>query len=240
MNYVLDIFLVLLIALTAFIFKKKGLVASIFEAVKTVAALIASYVFCVPVGEWIHQRIIYSRIYNVIYDMVSSVFQNIESAISVEDFLARLPDGIIEVMNQLGISAESLLQKLGAGAVAGQDTVSDIAGEIATTASSVASIACAFIIIFIVALIVLSIVQFIVVSIFRIPGLREVDHFFGLLLGAAVGIIYSLVICNAIAVALGMDIGSDAMEWLRTTADASFLFDLFTGFSPVNYIEALF
>lgn len=238
MNWLLDIFLVLLFLLIAVVSTRKGFVRSIWSSITIIGSFITSYLFGPVLGERICAKYVLPRVSEFTFDKVERLINNSSGQYDISALFETLPEEFITLASNCGANVEELKLKFISAVTVPKEGLYDLADSIALPISRTLSNAIGIILVFMISVVVLWLVGLVVKVIAKIPIIKTVDSFLGFLLGVVKGLIIVWIVC----VAIGFFVEGGFMtpqnnEVLKSVTDQSYILRFFCDLSPVNFIN---
>ena len=208
-SFVLDAILIIICVTTVFVSMRRGFVKTVLSLLSSVAAIFLSVAFTPMVSSFFYDKFMLSAITNGIFDTVKSLAGNGTSE-GISTMFETMPDALVKLLERYNVS-EDAINSMSNSAISGNADVRSICETIASPIATTISNALAFIACFIVAIIILKIVVCIIDAIFKLPVLKSVNKFAGLILGLAISVVIIYVYSNA-AVYLVTSLGAISPE----------------------------
>lgn len=199
MNLIIDLIIVLSAAAAIYLGVSRGFVRSVMHFASLILALIAVFVFTNPVSAWLNNNFIKSGVSDIIENSLSALVFDSDNGFTMPDIFSERPAALDDILERFGVDFDNIKKYYTDNASSSQDdsdAINFISEEIAYPASKAISNILAVIIVFIAAMVVLWLITFILDRICRLPVLRKLNKFLGLLFGIASAVITSLVIAN--------------------------------------------
>lgn len=208
MAIIIDIIIVAIIALSAFLAYKKGLIGTLFSLLGTVVAVVLSVVLCTPVSGVIDSSVVNPAVKSYIVKVVdsTSIGKTYEEILAggdaIADKIQQMPESLKSVLDVAGIDSQKIVSAAQSG-VSVDEIISDIAAPISMTISRVVSLVGLFIILFI----GLWVVSRLMTAVFSLlPIGKTFNTVGGLVFGIARGLLIVFVIATLFtALSKGVD-----------------------------------
>lgn len=185
MNYVLDIIVLSILAITIITSFKKGFVRSLLEFVSVILAFFIAKTYSPIVSEYISQNIISKTVEAYLSKAASSNANLINTINSISDIFKNIND--TEILNELaGIKLNIASQNI---------SVDKIIDSLTQSISNSISSVIAFILVFIVSIIAIKIIIVLIDAIFKLPVIGTINKILGIILGLLKGILFVFVFC---------------------------------------------
>lgn len=245
MNIIIDLILVAIIIVSAYLAAKKGFIGTLFSLLGSLIAIALSIVLCSPVSVFINENYVNPAVKQYIITAVdsSSVGKSYEEAISGIDVASKIesmPESLKKVLELADIETNEIISSASAiteNSVQAKDSlISNIASPISATISSVI----ALVGLFIVLSIALWVVSKLLTALFNlIPVGKSLNKFGGVLFGVIRGIVIVFVISTLFtAVSRSVDPESNNIFSQKTIENTVVLKNV-SSFNPVEYIMKL-
>lgn len=208
-SFVLDALLIVICIIVITVSHRQGFVRTILSLCSSVAAVFISSAFTPTVSSLIYDKFMLSAISKGVADSVKSLVPSGTSE-GISELFATMPEALKDLLTRYNVSEESLNEMVSSaanGSIDVQSMSEAIASPVATTISNVL----AFILCFIAALIVLKIAIAIIDLIFKLPVLKTLNKFAGILLGIVLAAVIVFVYSEA-AVHLVTSLGAVAPD----------------------------
>lgn len=242
MNIVIDLILIAIVAVSAFLAAKKGFIGTVFSLISVILAVILSIALCNHVSGFINDNFVKPSVKSYIIGVVdsSSIGKSYDDAlnsIDVASTVKSMPDGLKKVLQLADIDTDEIVEKA-------QKTVSDskeakdkLIDSIANPISSAISRVIALLVLFVVLSIALWFVCKVITAITKaIPFGKSLNTFGGLALGAVKGLIIVFVISIFFtAVSKGVDPKSNNI-FSQKTIDSTVVLKTVSDLNPIGMI----
>ena len=197
MNYIVDIILVALIALIAFISSKRGFVRTVLDLVSGVAAFIGARFLAPPVSVYLYDNVAKVPVTNFLTEKYASAGDSLAQVISnATQTLEFLPEGVLAYIKEAGfLDGEVISAEILSSITTVEQIESVIAAPIVTAILQII----AFAVLSVVLLIVLRIASLFISKVIKISKLADKIN---TILGGVFGILKGLVYVFIIAVVL--------------------------------------
>lgn len=179
----LDIILVIYICICARQGKISGFVKMLFRGLSYIISLIAAYFFSNPVGEWLNQRFLYNKV----YDIVNSLTSKIDVSGSASDIASSMSEKYAVLINLFNIDIDSMIESALNKQV---DLLDSISGDIAYSLSAGISRILGFALVFIIASIILRLLCNLLDTFAKLPVINKINRCGGMILGIIKGMLY--------------------------------------------------
>lgn len=238
MNWLLDIFLVLIFLLIMVISTEKGFVKSIWSTVTLVGAFVLAYMFGTLLGEWICDNFVLDHVSKYAFGIVEKLAASSSAQYDISYLFEALPDEFVTLVENCGADLEALESQFSLSVTVSQDELYSFAESVALPISRTLSKAVGIVVVFLAAVLALWLVGLVVKVIAKIPIIKTIDGFLGFLVGLIKGFIVVWIICVAVGIFVERGfMEPDSMEALKLLTDGSYIFKFFCNLSPVNFIN---
>lgn len=221
----LDILVVAIILLFAFICYRNGFANSVVRLIGWIAALVVASVASSPAGNWIYESFLHGRILSAVEEQVRSFASAEELAANIESLLSGLPAGLAGMIQVDGVQISEWITSL-----SDRVAFSDLAGAIVDTAFTPVVTAILSIFAFFVMFAVFSIVVRLLASAMKLINDMPVVGRVNAVLGAGIGALQGAMFVYIIALALHLAIllSGDGLSFIREQdAKNTYLFRYF-------------
>ena len=236
MSYILDFLFVAILALSVFIAAKKGFFATLLDLAAYVLSMIGAKLLSTQLAPTVYASVIQPPLREKIVTGFGSA-ATADIGTQVHDALQAIPDSIAGVMQLMGLSRESLIDKVQSLDLTGkhaidrlmQATVDPIATAVVRTAL--------FVIIAFVLMFVLKLLFRLLNHVIKeLPAIKQINTG----LGVVLGLLRGAVLVFLLALTLGLVSGLIANEWLIEAVRHSYVEKWVSGFldSISGYVTA--
>lgn len=238
MDYIFDIFLLLVLVLVTVISTKRGFVRSIWAAVTLIGSFAVSYAFGPALGEYFCLDFILKSITEYTYNIINNLVAATEGNYNISELFTALPEEFVLLAESCGADLNSLQAQFASAIAIPQEQVYDLANSIALPVSRTVSHAVGIIALFFASVIVLSIIGLIVKIITKISVIKTIDAILGCLLGLIKGIVIICMLCVVASIFVECQFMSgDIGAYFNSLTEHSYIFRLFCSFSPIDFIN---
>lgn len=245
MNIIIDIILIAIIAVSAFLAAKKGFIGTLFSLAGTLIAIVLSIVLCNPVSGFIDDNFVKPAVKQYIVSAIdnSSAGKSYDEAISSIDVASKvesMPETLKKVLELADIDTNEIVNKASAVTANTVQAKDNLINNIASPISATISRVIALVGLFIVLSIALWVVSRLLTAIFNlIPVGKSLNKFGGMLFGLARGLIIVFVISTLfVAVSRSVDPESNNL-FSQKTIEKTVVLKGVSSFNPVEYIMKL-
>lgn len=215
MNYILDGALLLVIALTIYVYYKRGFVKAVLGFGKTLLSYICAVAFGRIVGGYLAERFFDENITNIVYNTLEKH--------NMGDQLEKVPESLRVVAEKCGVDVDSLISN-----ASGQEWIREASTRIGIAISSVVSVLAGYVLVFVVAYLVFLLGAFMLEALVELPVLRSLNHLLGLCLGCLCAIVFAFLFVLFIKVIIYYLAASGDREMVLETIDKTYLFKFFS------------
>ncbi len=235
MGIIIDIIIIAIIALSAYLAYKKGLVGTLFSLLGTVIAIVLSVALCNTAAGFIDTNYVNPAVKTTIIKAVdaSVVGKNHEQiTVNADEFkekIQQMPESLKSILDMADISADEVIKNVQSG-VSLDKIIGDIAAPISITISRVIALVGLFIILFI----ALWVVTKLLTAVFSLlPIGKKLNSVGGFVFGILRGILIVFVIATLFsAVSKGVDPGSNNI-FSQKTIDSTYVLKTIADFNPI-------
>ena len=236
MGIIVDIVIVAIIALSAYLAYKKGLIGTLFSLLGTVIAIVLAVNLCGTVSGFIDTKYVNPAVKTSIIKAVdaSVVGENYEQiTVNADEFRAKLeqmPQSLKSILDMAGISSEQVVKNVQSG-IDLEKIIDDIASPISITISRVIALVGLFVIFFV----ALRVVTKLLTAVFSLlPVGKKLNAFGGLVFGILRGILIAFVIATFFgAVSKGVDPDSNNI-FSKKTIESTYILKTIEDFNPIT------
>ena len=238
MNYIFDIFLLLVLLLVASISAQKGFVRSIWATVTLIGAFFIAYAFGATVGELICGEFILPRITEYTFEIIKNIVTSTAGNYNVSELFDTLPEEFVILAENCGANIELLEEQFTSAVTIPEEQLYDLASSIALPISNTISKALGIILLFIVSILALALIGLVVKIITKIPVIKTIDGILGFVLGLLKGVVLLFMLCVVAAIFVESEFMSGAPEmFFKSLTENSYIFRFFCAFSPIDFIN---
>ena len=227
MGILLDIGFVIIILLCVVFGYKKGFFKSIAGFIGAVIAMFLAWVLAGLIANTLYQGIFREKL----IDNISAVLSNDALASFPEkaaQVVANLPGFLSNTLNNQGITSSQIEQSLQA---AGNNAAPATADLISPAVIWLLQLLLTVILFFILVILVRLVIK-LIVNVFRLPVLRQVDGILGGLFGIFKGVVYIFLVC--ILLQLLMPVIGNSSEPMKQVLDNSFIYQFIFYNNPIT------
>ena len=188
MHIVIDIILVVIIGLCAFIGYKRGFINQIIDLLSGIIAFFTAYFVTPLVAPFISERLFYSGISSHISDVLNGILNGTGASELFGDGQAN--ENFRNFLSKFGADYDSIKEGfMTKAAESSEDAVAGITDKVASPVSYAVAYALCFILIFILALIILWIIKRLLNLAAKLPVLSHANKILGVVAGVIIGIL---------------------------------------------------
>ncbi len=210
MNWILDIAVVVIVAISVFLAYKKGLIASLFSLLGTLIALVLSFVLRAPVAAWLDGMFINNAVKGFVLNTLQGTgFGNYEDSLSklnLSEILKSVPEEFENLLKMVGVDLAEISSGVTQNTLEAKNRfIESIANPISATISSVVAFVALFVIL---AIACFFAAKFLTLLFNALPFTKKINKIGGAILGFLRGllIVYVLVIAvTTVANTMGVD-----------------------------------
>lgn len=243
MNIIIDIILVAILVVSAFLAAKKGLIGTIFSLASTVLAIILSIALSTPVSNFVDENFVNPSVKKYIINVVDSSsigksYDDAVNSIDVASKIEQMPDALKKVLNTAGISVDEIVDKAENAKDDAKETKDNLINSIAKPISSTISRVISLVVLFVVLSIGLWFAAKFITALFNlIPLGKSLNKFGGLAFGVVRGLIIVFVICSLFsAVTKAIDPESNNL-FSQKTIDSTIILKTGINLNPIGFIS---
>ena len=197
---IIDIVLLVIAAVTIIRYTFKGAVKAVFSFAKTFVALFLAYVLRKPAAMLINTLFMERSVTGWVYDSLYAASQGIKpDGVDLVKLYNDMPSFFTKILSGFGLDAEGIGAAFDSIPGATEAEITAISENIGTSIATMLSTIIGFVAVFLLALLVLTIVVHILDKLTHLP----IINFANKLLGAAIGVLISLLIIWIVSVIAG-------------------------------------
>ena len=197
---IIDIVLLVIAAVTIIRYTFKGAVKAVFSFAKTFVALFLAYVLRKPAAMLINTLFMERSVTGWVYDSLYAASQGIKpDGVDLVKLYNDMPSFFTKILSGFGLDAEGIEAAFDSIPGATEAEITAISENIGTSIATMLSTIIGFVTVFLLALLVLTIVVHVLDKLTHLP----IINFANKLLGAAIGVLISLLIIWIVSVIAG-------------------------------------
>ena len=197
---IIDIVLLVIAAVTIIRYTFKGAVKAVFSFAKTFVALFLAYVLRKPAAMLINTLFMERSVTGWVYDSLYAASQGIKpDGVDLVKLYNDMPSFFTKILSGFGLDAEGIEAAFDSIPGATEAEITAISENIGTSIATMLSTIIGFAVVFLLALLVLTIVVHVLDKLTHLP----IINFANKLLGAAIGVLISLLIIWIVSVIAG-------------------------------------
>ena len=242
MNIIIDIILIAILAVSAFLAAKKGLIGTIFTLLSTLVAIVLSVILSTPVSGFIDSNFVNPSVKKYIINVVdsSSVGKSYDEALASVDVAGKIeemPEQLKKVLDVAGIEVDEIVSKAENVKDTADETKDNLIDSIAKPISSLISRVIALALLFAVLSVGLWFAAKVITALFNlIPLGKSLNKFGGLAFGLLRGFVIVFVVCLLFsAVTKTIDPESDNL-FSQKTIESTVVLKTAMKINPINSI----
>jgi len=238
MNFILDIFFILLYILIVLVATDKGLVKSIWRTLTIVGAFILAYLFGPAIGEWIYDNFMLDYVSSYAKGIVSDLIEKSADQYEVSELFDELPQEFLNLLSNCGADLNELCAEFGPSVTVSESELILMSQRIAQPISITLSNAVGIILVFILSVILLTVLGLVLRLFVKLPIIHSIDSLFGFVFGLAEGFVIVWILCLVLGVLVEKGFMSGpSNEVLYSLTDSSLIFKYFCELSPIDFIN---
>ena len=197
---IIDIVLLVIAAVTIIRYTFKGALKAVFSFAKTFVALFLAYVLRKPAAMLINTLFMERSVTGWVYDSLYAASQGIKpDGVDLVKLYNDMPSFFTKILSGFGLDAEGIEAAFDSIPGATEAEITAISENIGTSIATMLSTIIGFVAVFLLALLVLTIVVHVLDKLTHLP----IINFANKLLGAAIGVLISLLIIWIVSVIAG-------------------------------------
>lgn len=237
MNFIFDIFLVLLMILFIFINTKRGFVRSTWPTVISIGSFSIAYSYGASLGKHLFFDFFHASFTNYAYSILNGMLNKAKESHYFSELITSFQNEFLALVDNCGSNAE-ILQKQFSTVPISQEELYNLAKSIVSPVSQTISKAVGIIVLFLLSVIVLAILGFAFKFITKLPVVRAIDKILGFLLGFIEGAVVVIILCIITAVFIECGFLNNVLgSYFESLTDNSIIFRLFCAISPIDFIN---
>ncbi len=198
-NILVDVILVLIVFLCAFIGKIRGFIKTFFGFFGSLISFIVSSLLARPIGMFLSEKVFFPIIKGVIRSRVETAMTG---SLNVSDFLSAVEDAP-SVLEKIGVKWEDLLRHIeGQPFDSAQELAESAFDYIARPIASSVGHITAFVALFIVLSIAVKLLVKVLDLISKVPFLNFSNRFLGFAVGALWGVLIAMIVSSVLVLAV--------------------------------------
>lgn len=243
MNFIIDIIIIAIIAVSGFFAYKKGFIGTLFSLVGTLVAIVLSLMLCTTISAFINDNFVNPAVKSYIVKAVdgSSIGKSYEQALTngadIVKKVKEMPDSLKSILDLAGINTEEIIAEANKTEANATSAVDNLINRISTPISSAISRVVSLVGLFIILSIALWVVCKLITAVFNaLPLGKKLNKFGGLAFGIIRGLLIVLIISTLFtAVSKGVDPESNNI-FSNKTIESTVLLKTINDFNPINSI----
>ena len=238
MEYVFDIFLLLVWALVIAINTKNGFVKSVWGSVTVFGAYVISYAFGPAVGELICGDYILPRVTEYTFEILQNLASSVEGSYDISSLFTNLPEEFIILADNCGANIDQLSEQFASAVTIPSEQLRELAQTIALPVSRTISNAIGMIVVFFAAMLALAVVGIVVKIIAKLPVIKTIDGVLGFFLGLLKGVVVVSILCVVVAVFVESGfLNGNVGVYFKMLTENSYIFRFVCAISPIDFIN---
>ncbi len=234
MNFVFDIFLVIIMSLIIFTCYRRGALASVLSLASGIVSLLASWLFYAPLADYLNDNFISFPFIKTLRDKISALATDG----NIEKMLNEMPKEFTEFLKELGTDPETIQNGFYECGVSAASYADSIAENIGSALSYTLSCGIAMLVIFTVSSIICSVISLILNSVVKLPILNSTNKLLGLILGICGAVVFAWVFsqCSVMLFDSLKAIYPDAFN--SESIENSYIINFFYSINPLTFLTA--
>ena len=238
MNYLLDIFFLLLFLLITIIGAERGFVDSVWSSVTVIGSFVIAYLLGGTVGEWICDNFVLKYISEYSYSVVESLAQRSADSYDIAHLFASLPEEFVALATNCGTSISELESQFASSFTLSADELYSFASTIALPISKTLSNAIAIVSLFLISLLLLWLIGMVVKVIVKIPIIKTLNALLGFIFGVIKAFVFIWIICVTLSIFVERGfMNPETVEVLNNLTRESYVFNFFCSSSQIKFIN---
>ncbi len=203
MNFLLDLLLLAILAVTVIRYTSRGFVKSVIGAISLVVAFVAAFIFTPELSLWLETNVFAGRVTENVSETICGLAAKGGEIFDLSRLFEDMPADFAALLERYGADTEALAASFGSMDAVAADAAERMARSIAGPVVAGLANVSAFILIFLASLLVLWLLGLLLGLIVKLPVLRTADKFLGFLLGTVCAALLGLFFSTAAEQLLG-------------------------------------
>lgn len=238
MEYIFDIFLILILLLVIALSTKRGFVRSVWSSVTMIGAFVIAYIFGPVLGEWICYSYVLPYITEHTFEVLTGLVSVGEGSYDISELFTNLPAEFIELAANCGADIAELQERFVSAITVPTEQLHDLASSISLPVSLTLSNAIGIIAVFFAAALALALIGLVVKIITKLPVLKTLDGILGFLFGIIKGIVVVCIMCVVVAIFVESEfLNGNVGVYFKMLTEDSYIFRIVCEFLPVDFIN---
>jgi uncharacterized membrane protein required for colicin V production len=238
MNFLLDIFLSLLLLLIIIISTERGFVNSVWSTVTIIGAFVLAYLFSGLISDWICDNFVLKYVSEYAYGIVASLIQPKAEQYDISFLFEALPEEFVTLVENCGADMSALESRFSSSFTISEEELYSFAESVALPISSTISGAIAIVSVFLVSILILWLLGLIIKIIVKIPIIKTINSLLGFIFGVLKGFVVVWIVCVALNIFVERGfMNPSSSDVLNDLASGSYIFKFFCDFSPIKFIN---
>ncbi len=225
MSLIIDFLIIAVAGAAIYLGIARGFIKSVTHFLSLIVAVVAVFVFTVPVSDWLNDKFVEDQVSTITEDSLNGIVDAGVERLQLEKVFNDRPDALINVTERFSVDIEELVSYYTEflSSLAESAAIDELAEKLAGPTAAALSTALSAIAVFVAAMIVMKLISFILDLIFRLPVLKRLNKFLGFLFGVCSAAVSVLVIAN---LAVGLIFALEAINgdiFNQSVVDNSFI-----------------
>lgn len=236
MRIFLDLSLLALIVATVISCWHKGFIRSVLGTVKTVAAVILTYIFGPRASVYFHEHWVDARVHGYVHSRFVAMFDENTRVFDLSRIVNNLPDWLRVLFDATTADSATAGKDYAHMTQATADELNEMVSSFARPLSNIISDFLGYTLVFFGALLVLTLVAYLLGKIADLPIIRTCDRLLGFLLGVACAALYASVYTLLVFALLSMVEGAYPTLHFHEAFEGTVLFRQLYEYNVFRYI----
>lgn len=195
MSWLLDVLVIVLFFGTIICYTKKGFVKTVLGFGRTLIAALLSWMLGPKLGIIIAEKIIGNKITQKVYNIIISAYDHTAETFDLSSLFDQSSEGFDRLVERLGGNMSALEEKYGDMTTATREHLVELSHQVAQPITTVISNLLGYLLVFLAVFLFFVLFSGVISKIFELPVLKQINRFFGFLLGLAFGALNSVIFC---------------------------------------------
>ena len=234
MPYIIDIIFILIFGFVIITSVKKGFIVSLFELVGTIASFAAARIFSDSMAAPVFEKFVKPGAENILSQNLGSVATT-DYGTQIEEAINSIPDAFASILNLMGISKETLVEKVSSSDFASGSLLETLMESVVTpVGTAVVQFILFAVLVALITLVLRVLVRLLDKIIKKIPAIKQMNSALGGVVGAVRGLLIVVIISLLLAVAAGFINNPEFISAVEGSFVVNTVQNLITTFSGIS------
>ena len=234
MPYIIDIIFLLIFGVVIITSVKKGFIVSLFELVGTIASFVAARLFSDSLAAPVFEKFVKPGAENLLSQNLGEVATT-DYGTQIEEAINSIPDAFASILNLMGISKETLVEKVSSSDFASGSLLDSLMESVVTpVGTAVVQFILFAVLVALITLVLRVLVRLLDKIIKKIPAIKQMNSALGGVVGAVRGLLIVVIISLLLAVAAGFINNPEFISAVEGSFVVGTVQNLFTTFSGIS------